>query len=92
MIKSLSELELTEEERKRPRTDKTGDRGGKFAERPAKKPAPKPAETTAKEVKAEEKEAVKETKPKKEEKPMDMADLDSKLSSILDDSDLNMKL
>jgi len=92
VIKSLSELELTEEERKRPRTDKTGDRGGKFAERPAKKPAPKPAETPAKEVKAEEKEPEKETKSRKEEKPMDMADLDSKLSSILDDSDLNMKL
>jgi small subunit ribosomal protein S6 len=93
VIKSLSELELTEEERKRPRTDKTGDRGGKFAERPARKPVVKTEEKPAeKEVKAVEKEPVKETKTKKEEKPMDISDLDSKLSSILDDSDLNMKL
>jgi len=95
-IKSLSELELTEEERKRPRTDKTGDRGGKFAERPVKKPVVKTEEKPEKEAKAAEKapekEPVKETKPKKEEKPMDISDLDSKLSSILDDSDLNMKL
>ena len=34
----------------------------------------------------------KPAKAKKEEKPMDISDLDSKLSSILDDSDLNMKL
>jgi len=94
VIKPLSELELTEEERKRPRTDKTGDRGGKFAERPAPKQERKPAEKPVKEVKEvkTEKEPVKEAKAKKEEKPMDISDLDSKLSSILDDSDLNMKL
>lgn len=110
VIKPLAELELTEEERKRPRTDRKGDTKGKFEVSTVKKPARKTAEKAVekeekeekqtapsaekpvKSAKAEEKEPVKETKPKKEEKPLDISDLDSKLSSILDDSDLNMKL
>jgi len=78
VIKSLSELELTEEERKRT----------------AKKPLEKETKVETAEVKVKAKvETEKEpAAKKKDEKPMDIADLDSKLSSILDDSDLNMKL
>jgi len=86
VMKNLSELELTEEERKRPRKeeDSSRNRGGFKA----------PVKRDIKEVKKVEKPVVKAeepAKPKKEERPaIDISDLDSKLESILDDSDLKL--
>lgn len=88
-IKPLSELELTEEERKRPRKEE--DRGTRGGFKAPKRPMAPSATAPAKKVEKPVKEEVKESKAKKEEKPaIDISDLDSKLESILDDSDLKL--
>lgn len=97
VIKPLSELEITEEDRKKTRMEREEEAKKKKYGAPrktVKKPEKEVKETEEKESKKElKKEVKKEVKKeiKKEEKPaMDISDLDSKLNSILEDSDLKL--
>jgi len=87
VIKPLSELELTEEDKKKSRLAReTEGRNKKFGA-PRKtivktEPAKAPTKPEKEDVKKETKKEVKPT--------MDISDLDSKLDSILEDSDLKL--
>ena len=95
-IKKLEDFMLSEEDLKpKPRETKS-----KYAASPAVKKVEKKEESkeeekpkTKPESKPEPKPEVVEEKPKKEEKKaMDISELDSKLESILDDPDIDIKL
>ena len=95
-LKKLSDLELSEGDRRTHRVDKDAKQKEETKKTSKSKPVQKvetkveePKETLKEVPKEEEKEEEKVETPKK---AMDISDLDSQLESLLDDPDINIKI